>query len=269
MIVLENVVGAITSTGGADFRGLCDTLAGGGYWFGPMIIDAVHFLPQSRPRLFIVAVSHDMQPPESLTLDRPMDLWHPEALREAKALLPERLARDWIWWQLPAPPQRVTTLEDLIEETPSGVPWHHEEQTARLLSLMTDCNLKKVEDAKRAGRRRVGTVYRRTRPDGHGGKSQRAEVRFDGISGCLRTPAGGSSRQTVLVVEGELVRSRLLTPREAARLMGLPDDYALPANYNEAYHLLGDGLAVPAVRWLAKCLLTPLALAQRGARRAA
>ena len=37
-------------------------------------------------------------------------------------------------------------------------------------------------------------------------KGQRAEVRFDGISGCLRTPAGGSSRQTILVVEGDSIR---------------------------------------------------------------
>jgi DNA (cytosine-5)-methyltransferase 1 len=58
-------------------------------------------------------------------------------------------------------------------------------------------------------------------------KTQRAEVRFDDISGCLRTPAGGSSRQTVLIVEGKQVRSRLLSPREAARLMGVPDDYPL------------------------------------------
>ncbi len=27
--------------------------------------------------------------------------------------------------------------------------------------------------------------------------------------------------------------------------MGLADDYRLPANYNDAYHLLGDGVAAP------------------------
>ena len=64
--------------------------------------------------------------------------------------------------------------------------------------------------------------------DEKGKRGQRAEVRFDEISGCLRTPVGGSSRQTILIVEGEKVRSRLLSPREAARLMGLPDSYKLP-----------------------------------------
>jgi DNA (cytosine-5)-methyltransferase 1 len=61
-----------------------------------------------------------------------------------------------------------------------------------------------------------------------------------------------------MVVEGDTVRTRLLSPREAARLMGLPDEYKLPVNYNEAYHLMGDGLAVPVVRHLAENLLMPL-----------
>ena len=54
------------------------------------------------------------------------------------------------------------------------------------------------------------------------------------------------------------MRSRLISPRETARLMGLADDYALPDNYNEAYHLTGDGVAVPVVRHLAEHLLEPL-----------
>jgi DNA (cytosine-5)-methyltransferase 1 len=56
------------------------------------------------------------------------------------------------------------------------------------------------------------------------------------------------------------VRSRLLSPREATRLMGAPGDYPLPTNYNEAYHLFGDGLVVPVVAWLGKHLLPQLAL---------
>ena len=51
---------------------------------------------------------------------------------------------------------------------------------------------------------------------------------------------------------------RLLSPREAARLMGLPDTYALPKSYNDAYHLAGDGVVIPVVRFLAEHLLEPL-----------
>jgi DNA (cytosine-5)-methyltransferase 1 len=123
---------------------------------------------------------------------------------------------------------------------------------------MSPANLRKLETAKAAGMRMVGTIYRRTRLDENGAKVQRAEVRFDGIAGCLRTPGGGSSRQFIMVVDGALVRTRLLSGREAARLMGLPDDYILPARYNDAYHLLGDGLAVSAVRFLRMHLLDAL-----------
>jgi DNA (cytosine-5)-methyltransferase 1 len=123
---------------------------------------------------------------------------------------------------------------------------------------MNPVNLAKVDEAKRAGCRMVGGVYRRTRVDPVGKKVQRAEVRFDDVAGCLRTPLGGSSRQFIMVVKGDTVRSRLLSPREAARLMGLADDYLLPKNYNEAYYLAGDGVAVPVVRFLAVHILEPI-----------
>jgi DNA (cytosine-5)-methyltransferase 1 len=123
---------------------------------------------------------------------------------------------------------------------------------------MSPVNLAKVEAAKRTGRRMVGGVYRRTRVDEAGDKIQRAEVRFDDVAGCLRTPAGGSSRQVILVVEGYRVRSRLVSARETARLMGLDDRYLLPPNYNEAYHLTGDGVVVPVVRHLAQYIFEPL-----------
>ena len=125
--------------------------------------------------------------------------------------------------------------------------------------MMNPLNLAKVEKAKKAGGFQVGTIYKRTRVEGpNGDKVQRAEIRFDDVAGCLRTPSGGSSRQTIMVIEGKRVRSRLLSPREAARLMGLPDAYALPKNYNDAYHLAGDGVAVPVVRFLAEHMLEPL-----------
>ena len=40
--------------------------------------------------------------------------------------------------------------------------------------------------------------------------------------------------------------------------MGLADDYVLPTNYNEAYHLVGDGVAVPVVRFLKAHILDPI-----------
>jgi DNA (cytosine-5)-methyltransferase 1 len=112
----------------------------------------------------------------------------------------------------------------------------------------------------------VGSFYRRTRTDDEGAKVQRAEIRFDGIAGCLRTPAGGSSRQNIMIVQGSTVRSRLLSSREGARLMGLPEDYVLPENYNEAYHLVGDGVVVPVIRFLAAHILEPILASRRRAK---
>jgi DNA (cytosine-5)-methyltransferase 1 len=182
---------------------------------------------------------------------------------EAHARMTAEARRDWVWWNIPKPTARHTTFADLIEEGPTGVKWHAASHTRYLLDLMSPVNRKKVADAMKSGRRTVGGVYRRTRPDENGISRQRAEVRFDDVAGCLRTPAGGSSRQTILVVEGKSVRSRLLSPREAARLMGLDDEYVLPARYNEAYHLCGDGVCVPVVRHIAAHILEPLLNASR------
>ena len=56
VIVLENVCGTLTSHGGRDFKAICRALRDGGYRYGPLVVDAALFLPQSRPRLLIVAV---------------------------------------------------------------------------------------------------------------------------------------------------------------------------------------------------------------------
>lgn len=256
VIILENVYGAITSHGGQDFRAISEALATGGYRFGALVVDAVHFVPQSRPRLFIVAVRDDAVVPKELLATEPVPEWTPAALVRATELLSKETAAKLVWWRLPVPPASSTVLSDLIEDVPTGVEWDTPKKTAALLAMMADGHKKKVAEAKRlsvaTGTMVVGTVYKRTRPDAQGNKIQRAEVRFDNIAGCLRTPGGGSSRQTILVVDGKKVRSRLLSPREAARLMGLPDSYQLPDRYNDAYHVAGDGVAVPVVRYLVK-----------------
>jgi DNA (cytosine-5)-methyltransferase 1 len=264
LIALENVRGALTSHGGADFRALGEALSGEGYRFGAIVVDAIDFVPQSRPRLFILAVAAARAIPGGMLGDGPSMKWHPAALRDAAESLSGSARRHWLWWRLPEPPRRDTRLLDLIEDAPAP-PFHARAETDRLLSLMNELHLRKIRNARADGRRLVGAVYRRTRPSPGGGRIQRAEIRFDGVAGCLRTPAGGSSRQTILVVDGAEARSRLLSPREAARLMGLPDSYVLPERYNEAYHLVGDGVVVPVVRHLAETLLEPILAAREAA----
>lgn len=261
IIALENVYGTLKANTGSDFTAILEALSDRGYQAGALVIDAVHFLPQSRPRLFIVALAEDLVVPTELTSTTPDGLWHTAAIAESYERLSAIQRKKWQWWKVAAPRSRRSSLSDILESTPSGLDWNSEAETAYLLSLMSPANLAKVATAKKLGREIVGTLYRRTRRDATGERLQRAEVRFDGIAGCLRTPSGGSSRQSLLFVENKRVRSRLLSAREAARLMGLPEKYRLPKSYNDAYHLAGDGVAVPVVRHLSRHLLLPLASA--------
>jgi DNA (cytosine-5)-methyltransferase 1 len=258
IVVLENVCGALSSHNGKDFAAIANAFAESGYRFGALVIDAIHFVPQSRPRLFLVGVRTEMKIFRRLTASGPDGCWHSSQLVNAyQKLLPETQAA-WVWWKLPNPPTRSLTLSSVIEDEPEGVNWHTTAETLRLLSLMSPLHLHKVKQAQLQGRRIVGAIYKRTRVDKGGQRVQRAEVRFDDVAGCLRTPRGGSSRQSVLVVDGGQLRSRLISPREAARLMGLPETYLLPKKYNDAYHLAGDGVVVPVVRFLAEHLLEPI-----------
>jgi DNA (cytosine-5)-methyltransferase 1 len=254
VLALENVTGLLSSHGGADFTALMHALDALGYRAGALEIDAALFTPQSRPRLFIVAAR---SAPAHLMAPGPSEPFHSAALRNVAARLPDALRKRFVWWRLNAPPQRNTRLADLLEDDAS-VDWQSEELTAKLLTQMSPLQRARVEALRESGRREVGAVFRRIRIE-HGERVQRAEARFDGLAGCLRTPAGGSSRQLLLFIESERVRSRLLAPREAARLMGVPEHHPLPAGQTAALHLVGDAVCVPVVRWLSQHLLAPLA----------
>jgi DNA (cytosine-5)-methyltransferase 1 len=254
ILALENVCGLLSSHGGADFTALVHALDGLGYRVGALEIDAAHFVPQSRPRLFIVAARNA---PASLISAGPTEPFHTPALRNVVARWPDTLRKHFVWWRLPTPPTRNTRLADLLDDG-ADVAWNSDEQTERLLSQMSALQRARFEALRETGRREVGAVFRRIRVE-RGERVQRAEARFDGLAGCLRTPAGGSSRQSLVFIEGTQSRSRLVSPREAARLMGAPDHYPLPENQTAALHLLGDAVCAPVVGWLSQHLLAPLA----------
>ena len=83
------------------------------------MIDAVHFVPQSRERVFIVAVDRDIEISAGLIADSPSLPFH---LRDLVAVC--RRQRDPLWWRLPVPPIRNTVFADLIEDAPTNVAWH-------------------------------------------------------------------------------------------------------------------------------------------------
>lgn len=185
LIVLENVVGALTSHNGQDFAYIIRALAKEGYKVGALVMDAVRFLPQSRPRLFVVGVHESVNIPSQMMLPDASEPWHPNALRTAFARLPEDLQEDWVWWSVPIPTEKTKPFADIIEDEPTGVDWHTKEQTAHIRSLMSPLHRQKLKKAQLLERKIVGTVYRRMRPNEDGVKVQRAEIHGrDGLEMC-------------------------------------------------------------------------------------
>ena len=234
------------------FDAICNELEGLGYRHGVLMIDGALFVAQSRARVFIIAVDATLLSRPSCSTMGPAALPFAASRRRAP-----RQTTPALWWRLPVPPARNTVLIDVVENDPPHFLWDPPAETAKKISMMDANNLAKLDVAKRAGKLVVGGLYRRTRGKGAGEESA-WEVRFDDVAGCLRMPSGGSSIQTVMIVDGDSVRTRRLSAREAARLMGVGDDYQLPGNYIEAYDLMGDGLVVPVVRHLAAHILEPL-----------
>ncbi len=266
IVAIENVCGMLTSNEGEDFREVIQTFDKNGYHVGALILDAKDFLPQSRKRVFIIGVRQDLSIDPALVSTEPLEYCHPPQLTRAHAKLSESIKDNWLWFNIHKPVSREKNLIDILE-SPKNVIWNSKEKTQTLLSKMSAVNLKKVEAAQNTGRATVGALFMRTRSVNQH-KRVFAEVRFDGISGCLRTPNGGSSRQSILFVDGHDIRSRLLTGRETARLMGLPETFKLPENQNAALHLTGDGVAVPVVEHLKNCLFEHLLSEQSISRRA-
>ncbi len=261
IIAFENVGGLVTSNNGRDFEYVVSSLQGLGYRVGALEIDAKYFLPQSRPRIFVVCVRNDVAIDADLLSETATSKFHSGRLLRSVGNFDKQLASNWVWWKLDEPEKCAHSLADMIDiKHNSG--WFEDDKTQFLLSIMSEANLAKVEERRDGSALHIGMVYKRGRKNAEGQVRQRAEVRFDGVAGCLRTPGGGSSRQTVLVVGQGQVRARLLSVREAMRLMGLPDSYCVPENYNQGYKLAGDGVAVPIVSYLRDKLFEPLLASQ-------
>lgn len=249
LILLENVTGFLTSHGGKDFKDALLALNKLGYAVDAFIIDAAHFVPQSRVRLFIVGKQTKEQSVK-VKLYLPETELRPVKLRDFIYQHPEI---NWdIQDKLPQLPELKTQLVDLIENIPKHSHlWFSHERVDYLLNQTFERHLSKILEQKDKNHYEYFTAFRRVR----NGKSM-AEIRFDGIAGCLRTPKGGSARQILLQVGKGEVNVRLLTPRECARLMGA-DDFNLSGTANEALFGFGDAVCVPVVTWIAENYLNP------------
>ncbi|HEY4804968.1 MAG TPA: DNA cytosine methyltransferase, partial [Paraburkholderia sp.] len=62
----------------------------------------------------------------------------------------------------------------------------------------------------------------------------------------------------ILVYQGEGLRPRRLTPRECARLMGLPDTFRIPVSDTQAYRQFGNSVVMPVMREVARTMMPHL-----------
>jgi DNA (cytosine-5)-methyltransferase 1 len=245
-VVVENVTGLATSRDGRDLAAAIGELNRLGYSVDVLTLDARRFVPQSRPRLFLVG-AQDPPPDERI----PSTDLRPEWLQGVFADPSLKMHQA----ALPAPPPfRTGGLSSLVERIPlADDRWWNADRTAaflRSLSPIQGERLGRLRDRPSVSHR---AAYRRTR---HGVAVW--EIRADDVAGCLRTARGGSSKQVLVRAGQGAVRVRWMTPREYARLMGA-DDYRLAGlRRNQALFGFGDAVCVPVVAWLAEHYLMPL-----------
>jgi len=254
LVLLENVAGFLTSHGGKDFQTALLALNRLGYSVDAFILDASRFVPQSRVRLFVVGSlcnghGHwEVQETPSFY----ESALRPKALADFIFHHPEIV---WHMRALPDPPEKCTShLQTVLETVPEDSSiWWNAERASYLVSQMSEKHTAILNDMMGKKRWSYGIVFRRVR----NGQSM-AELRTDGVAGCLRTPKGGSARQILVQAGYGRVKVRLLTPRECARLMGADDFKIDGVPLNQALFGFGDAVCVPAITWIAQNYLNPL-----------
>ncbi len=262
LVMLENVIGLLTANDGRDVEIVLNELAALGYRLDLIELNAIHFIPQSRPRVFIFGVNKEI----SASLMTPRD--DRMALGKWKMIIAGQLdirtdnvqrtiernaSLPWAAFQLPALNKRHNNINEILEDIPnSSELWWSKERKEKTIAQMSQRNIEKLRQMMNSEKYSYGTIYRRIRAEG-----AMAELRNDGVSGCLRTPRGGSSKQIVLKAGRGKSFIRWMTPREYARLQGVPDSFNLPMNITKSIFGLGDAVCVPAIAWIDNYILTP------------
>lgn len=252
LVLVENVPGWLYSNKGQDFRVTVQALNKLGYACDVFILDALRFTPQSRLRVFLVGT----RLPVTFTTTELI-------LTRSKSLLSDQLKKSiiankdlgWFYNEIPEPPPLNSSgLAGIVERmSDSDDRWWSEEEANRHIAMMKELHRERVMQLARGNQISYRTFYRRRREG-----QQRAEVRDDDLSGCLRTAVGGSGKQFLIRAGKGRIRMRAMTPREYARLQGVPDKYPITVNGVQALTGFGDAVCVPAISWIAEHVLNPL-----------
>lgn len=256
LVLLENVVGFLQSQGGKDFEAALLAMNERGYTVDAFILNAVHWVPQSRARLFVVAKRDEGGERTAFAVE--------DDVRPAPLAAFINLHQNIRWdiRKLPPPPKPKRRLADVIEDLPDDDPhWWDAERAAYFMGQLSKRHEVDAKLMLANNEPSYATAFRRVRS----GRSM-AELRTDGIAGCLRTPRGGSGRQILFKAGNRRYQVRLLTARECARLQGVPESYKIDVPLNQALFGFGDAVCVPAIEWISKNYLTPVATAAQAIR---
>ena len=245
VIALENVTAFATSHSGRDITSAIRSLNGLGYSVDVLNIDARRFVPQSRPRLFLIGTNAPIASVNSPSPLRPD--WLAPIFEDA-SLVTHKMG-------VPEPPALLTDgLIDYLEVLPNDDPrWWSSERVDAFVGSLSALQLERLEVLREGETVAARTAYRRMR---HG--IPRWEMRSDGVAGCLRTSSGGSSKQAVAFLGGGEARIRWMTPWEYASLMGAPEYAIEGAKEHHVYSGFGDAVCAPVVEWLSANYLVPL-----------
>ncbi|OQA45983.1 MAG: Modification methylase HpaII [Chloroflexi bacterium ADurb.Bin325] len=253
IVMVENVPGWLYSNNGADFRLTVQALNDLGYSCDIFTLDALRFTAQSRLRVFLIGVKG-----ASSTASLEQMLCRPQSLLSdamRKSLLINTDLK-WIYLEIPAPPPlKRNGLSEIVEQFPDDDRrWWSQDEVDRHLRMMNKTHYDRVVELCEQDEVAYRTFYRRRRNG-----FQRAEVRDDDLSGCLRTAVGGSGKQFLIKISKGNIKMRTMTPREYARLQGVPDSYPITVNDVQALTGFGDAVCVPAIAWIGQHVLNPIA----------
>ena len=257
VVLLENVEGLLSSNDGKDLKSVLLALNKMKYHVDLLRINAAHFVPQSRVRIFIVGI-HE-------TVIKKLDIDVLQQSRNAKNpdVRPQRIIDYvsknpevlWYFHELPNLPERKISLEFIIDH---DAEWWPEERTRFLYDQMHPHHKKLAGERIKDKKYSYFPAFRRMRLR-EGKIRSTVELRTDGIAGCLRTPKGGSARQILVRIGRGKFDARLINEKEAARLMGAPDFKLNPSlSLNQVLFGFGDAVCVPALEWIGEHYLNSI-----------
>jgi DNA (cytosine-5)-methyltransferase 1 len=252
LVLVENVPGWLHSNKGKDFKVTVQALNKLGYACDVFMLDAMRFTPQSRVRVFLFGTRLPVTYTSTeLILTRPKSLLSEQLKKSIRANKGLR----WFYNEIPEPPPLNSGgLSRIIEPMSySDSRWWSEEETNRHIAMMEESHRERVMQLTRGKQISYRAFFRRRREG-----QQRAEVRDDDLSGCLRTAVGGSGKQFLIRAGRGCIKMRAMTPREYARLQGVPDRYPITVNGVQALTGFGDAVCVPAISWIAEHILNPV-----------